>query len=171
MDRDSRGRWPSLVVAGLCVVALAVGCEVKTSDRDITFINVEELRELLADEGERTLVIDVRRWGEYDAGHIPGAVCVPVSELRRNDPVLAGATSLVVYAGSYESPLSPAAAKKLIAEGYVNVYDFRGGLEFWEEEGGEVEQTPGWIIDGASAMSASSDTVEQVVVEEEDGGN
>ncbi|MEM9250753.1 MAG: rhodanese-like domain-containing protein [Planctomycetota bacterium] len=168
MMRGGHGGWRGVLggVVGLIVLAgLGLGCEVKTSDRDITFINVEELRELLADERERTLVVDVRRWGEYDDGHIPGAVCIPVAELRRSDPVLAGATSVVVYAGSYESPLSPAAAKKLIAEGYVNVYDFRGGLEFWEDEGGDVESTPDWVIEGVSAMGAGGD-VDEVLIEE-----
>jgi len=146
-------------VVGLAIALIAAGwgCETKTSDRDIAFMNVEELRELLAKENERTLVVDVRRWGEYDAGHIPGAVCIPVAELGKNDPVLAGASQIVVYAGSYESPLSPAAAKKLIAMGYANVYDFRGGLEYWELEGGEVETTPAWVMQGSSAMGAGGE--------------
>jgi rhodanese-related sulfurtransferase len=131
------------------------GCETKTSDRDIAFINARDLMDLLADEGERTVVVDVRRWGEYDRGHIPGAVCIPVAELRRNDPVLAGADQIVVYADSFESPLSPAAAKKLIAQGYSNVYDFRGGLDYWQDEGGDLEQTPAWVTQGVTPSTAT----------------
>ncbi|MEO0588743.1 MAG: rhodanese-like domain-containing protein [Planctomycetota bacterium] len=131
--------------AAICVViglGLA-GCQPETSDRDIALIDTAGVAALLADDAGRALVVDVRRWAEYDAGHIPGAVCVPMSELRSGDPVLAGARPIVVYAGGFESPLSAAAAKKLIADGYVDVLDYRGGLAFWVEDGREVATSAG----------------------------
>ena len=84
--------------------------------------------------------LDTREPADFAAGHIPGALNIPLPELDRRDPRLAEATRILVYAQGYDSPLSPAAAKKLISLGYQNVYDFRGGAELWKAEGNELVQ-------------------------------
>ncbi|MEM6334871.1 MAG: rhodanese-like domain-containing protein [Planctomycetota bacterium] len=145
------------VVVGLGAGLGLAGCQPETSDRDIALIDTAGVAALLADDEGRALVVDVRRWAEYDAGHIPGAVCVPMSELRSGDPVLAGARPIVVYAESFESPLSAAAAKKLIADGYVDVLDYRGGLAFWREEGREVATPAGGVGEEVAPVRAAAD--------------
>ena len=50
-----------------------------------TQITQERAKELMASETEY-LIVDVRRQDEYDAGHIPGAVCVPNEFIGSEQP-------------------------------------------------------------------------------------
>ena len=45
----------------------------------------------------------------------------------------------VVYAGGWTDDLSIAGAKRLLALGYKNVFEFRGGIELWQSEGRALE--------------------------------
>lgn len=58
-------------------------------------VTFPELRRLMRDH--RVTVIDVRPRDEYEAGHIPGAVSVPVPELRRRMGELPRAKAVVAY--------------------------------------------------------------------------
>ena len=120
----------------LLLAAAAAGCpsQRKTSDKDLNLINRSLLRAMLADEGKKDqlVLVDVRKAEPYAAGHIPGAINIPVIDLKKDDPRLAEARNIVVYAsGQPDDLLSWAAGKKLVALGYVNVFDFRGGMEEW----------------------------------------
>ena len=82
-------------------------------------------------QGQDVLVLDVREQGEYDSGHIPGAVLLPVGRIDAAsaaaiipDP---GATVLV-YCRS--GSRSRTAADKLAKLGYTGVYEF-GGIITW----------------------------------------
>ncbi len=130
------------VVFFLCVVAtLAGGCDraQKTSDKDITTVDRARVVEMLANEKEPAVLIDVRQPGAFREGTLPGAINIPIQQLRPGDRRLGEATHLIVFSsGRVDDLLSSAAAKTLLRHGYVNVYDFRGGLKSWEQEGGEV---------------------------------
>ena len=138
--------WLPVAFAVLVAIAamLPTGCNtsVKTSDENLEIIGYERLMELLADERSPVLLVDVRKPKSYAQGHIPGAVNIPVLQLKPNDPKLGEAQEIVVYSEGWTplrtDRLSGAAAKKLLAMGYVGVNDFRGGLELWRNEGGQV---------------------------------
>lgn len=133
----------------LLLTAAMVGCPAAkrtTSDRDLQLINREQIRALLndPDEAENLVIIDVRQPRPYAEGHIPGAINIPVIDLRKDDPRLADAEVIVVYgSGHTQDLLSWAAGKKLVALGYVGVHDFRGGMEEWlgrgRYEGGMID--------------------------------
>ena len=57
----------------------------------------QDLPALLADPG--TVVLDVRTRGEWDAGHVEGAVLLPVDELRRRIAELDPDKTYAVYCG------------------------------------------------------------------------
>ena len=125
----------------LLLLAMLGGCRsgAQISDVDLETIGYERFGELRqAGEKEHVVVIDVRATTGYRQGHIPGAIHIPLPELQRNDPRLAAATRLIVYGAGWDSPLSPAAGKKLIALGYNGVYDYRGGVEDWRSQGGRL---------------------------------
>lgn len=131
-------------VSGLLLAAtLALaGCRTTTSDKDIVTVSYDRFRQLAqADDDEPVLVLDVRSAQAYQQGHIPGGINIPMPELDRRDPRLTNASRIIVYGPGPESPLSPAATKKLIAMGYRHVLDFRGGLQTWRERGGEIAQS------------------------------
>jgi len=119
---------------------LFTGCDASqnVSDQDVYLLPIEELTPMLADDGRDLRLIDVRGNQAYRAGHIPGAVNVPLPDLRAQHPLLGKADAYVVYAGGPMDPLSLAAAKKLIRLRYAPVYDFRGGVELWTADGREL---------------------------------
>ena len=86
------------------------------------------------DSGDALTLLDVRTREEFAAGHIPGAVCLPVEELSAESAgkVLPQADGeILVYCRSGRR--SARAAKALAALGYTRVYDF-GGILSWPYE-------------------------------------
>lgn len=131
--------YTSVVFMSVLMMGL-VGCnsEPKTSDQDLTQLEYPKLLKMQANPKMHLVIIDVRSAERYAQGHIPNAINISIPDLRASDPRLADATDIVVYATGWTEYLSPAAAKKLLALGYKNVYDFRGGIEMWAAYGGKV---------------------------------
>ena len=91
----------------------------------------EEARARL-DEAEEIILLDVRTQEEYDAGHIPGAVCLPHDAITEDRPLpYDKEAEILVYCRSGRR--SALAAEKLAGMGYENVADF-GGILDWPYE-------------------------------------
>ena len=86
------------------------------------------------------VLVDARQPSKFAQGHIPGAVNIFLPDLRASDSRLAGARAIVVYGNGWQDDLSRAAAKRLIRLRYNAIYEFRGGMEVWQAEGGKVEK-------------------------------
>ena len=76
------------------------------------------------------ILADVRTPAEYEAGHIPTAVNVPVDVIGTTPPTEAKDTLIVVYCRS--GSRSATARQILIDLGYTNVVDF-GAVSKWEQ--------------------------------------
>ena len=77
------------------------------------------------------IVLDVREQEEYDSGHIPGAVLLPVNAIGEDSAaaVIPEKDSVVlVYCRSGNR--SKTASKGLAELGYTQVYEF-GGIQTW----------------------------------------
>src|SRR4029077_1084214 len=89
------------------------------------------------------LVIDVLLEENYQAAHLPGARNACVFKVTFLDDVKQFAPdrskSLVLYGSSSRDLASATAAGKLIAAGYTQVADYRGGLEDWRVAGQRIE--------------------------------
>lgn len=93
-------------------------------------ISMDEAVEMMETKADYIL-LDVRTRDEYKEGHIPGAVCIPnetigedaIDELPDKDQII------LVYCRSGNR--SKQAAGKLAAQGYTNVYEF-GGIIDWK---------------------------------------
>lgn len=127
------------VLSAMLMVMTGCSSEPKTSDQDLEQLEYPRFLELKANPKVRLAIVDVRSAERYAKGHIPGAINISIPDLRPADPRLADATDIVVYATGWTEYLSPAAAKKLLAMGYKNVHDFRGGVEMWQAYGGKVD--------------------------------
>jgi glyoxylase-like metal-dependent hydrolase (beta-lactamase superfamily II)/rhodanese-related sulfurtransferase len=94
---------------------------------------VDELRHQL-DEGQPIQLLDVRRPNEYNGGHAPGFVNVPLShlenELAKFDPARPIA---VMCQGGYRSS---AGTSILARHGFKNVYNVVGGFSAWSNAAG-----------------------------------
>ena len=79
----------------------------------------------------------------YEAGHIPGAINIPVADLRAEAPtrIPDRHKTVVVYCANPACTASDSAADILIEMGYTDVHDYRGGKEHWREGGLEITTT------------------------------
>jgi rhodanese-related sulfurtransferase len=85
--------------------------------------------------GENVIVVDVREPDEFKAGHIEGAVNVPIRTLAQSLNKLPAdkATPLAVVCKSGIRAAYGTMALKLL--GYSNVKDVLGGMLAWEKDG------------------------------------
>ena len=96
----------------------------------------ELLRRLRA--REPLVVVDVRPAEEYAAGHLPGAISVPLDELEQRLSELPKRREVVAYCRGPYCALAPAAVRRLRARGY-RARPLEGGLPEWAAEGRPVE--------------------------------
>ena len=95
-------------------------------------ITQEEAKDMM-DAGD-VVVLDVREQSEFDAGHIPGAVLLPVGTITKDTAaaVIPELDSVVlVYCRSGNR--SKTASESLVALGYTEVFEF-GGINTWPYE-------------------------------------
>lgn len=95
-------------------------------------ISAEEAISLMKNESGY-VILDVRTRSEYDAGHIPGAICIP-NESIGTDPIpdLPDKDKIIlVYCRSGRR--SKEAAQKLADMGYTDIIEF-GGIIDWPGE-------------------------------------
>ena len=92
-------------------------------------ITQEEAKDMM-DAGD-VIVLDVREQSEFDAGHIPGAVLLPVGTITK-DTAAAAIPELdaVVLVYCRSGNRSKTASKSLADLGYTNIYEF-GGINTW----------------------------------------
>ena len=93
----------------------------------------EELARRLQD-GNQLVVLDVRPAAEHAAGHLPGAVSIPVGELRRRLAELPGGREVVAYCrGPYCAFAHEAVA--VLREAGFSARRLEDGLPEWQAAG------------------------------------
>jgi phage shock protein E len=108
--------------------------------RKLKFITIEDLLEMLENK-ERFRLVEVQAKEEYDKGHIPKAINIPLDELETlSKQKLRKTDTIVVYCSSYTCHASTKAARTLLDLGYQHVFDFKGGKRWWQHAGFELEK-------------------------------
>jgi len=108
-------------VAGWLDGGIAAWCDSGREAETLPQIDVAELASRLDDLN----VLDVRRRAEYDGGHVPAALNVPLDELaERLDTVDRSKPTAVICAGGYRSS---AAASILQRNGFTRLFNVIGG--------------------------------------------
>ena len=110
--------------------------------RNVREVTPAEAKEMLDADAE-ALVLDVREGHEWDLGHIPGAVLVPLGQLElQADPAgprpnteLTGRTDKLIVAQCATGKRSILAADLLQKLGYRNVVSMRSGFVGWARQG------------------------------------
>jgi rhodanese-related sulfurtransferase len=93
----------------------------------------QELARRLQD-GDRLVVLDVRPAAEYAAGHLPGAVAIPVGELRRRLAELPTDREVVAYCRGPYCAFAHEAVALLRQEGF-SARRLEDGLPEWQAAG------------------------------------
>lgn len=111
---------------------LLTGCGGNGSDSSYQQITQEEAKEMM--DTEEVIILDVREQDEYDSGHIPGAVLLPVGTINEDtaaEVILEKDSKVLVYCRSGNR--SKTASSALAELGYNNIYEF-GGINTWPYE-------------------------------------
>ncbi|MGC5011341.1 ArsR/SmtB family transcription factor [Streptosporangium sp. DT93] len=103
-------------------------------------VTAEELSRRLADPG--VVVVDVRSAAAHADGHVPGAVSVPLAELRDRLGELPRDAEIVAYCGGPYCVVSPRAVRLLRDHG-LRARPLEGGITRWRRTGNRTEQGPG----------------------------
>lgn len=114
------------------LLLLLGGCSGNTADSSYQQITQEEAKEMM--DTQNVVILDVREQNEYDGGHIPGAVLLPVGsidEAAAAEVIPDKDSTVLVYCRSGNR--SKTASSKLAELGYTNIYEF-GGINTWPYE-------------------------------------
>lgn len=87
------------------------------------------------------LLLDLREPKEYEGGHLPNAVHLPLSQLASRGGELAKFTKRPVIAYCERGNRSRTATGALAKLGFGEVYTLRGGMRAWQEAGLPMEQS------------------------------
>ncbi len=132
----------ALLLAGCAGVQLNPELLTEAPSKDaIVRIDIDRAKALF-DSGEAVFV-DTRSEGDYNAGHIAGAVSVPPGMLEQKlegiKAVIEGKV-LVTYCHGVGCRLADKEAYALYDKGYKRVVIFFGGWPKWTEHGYETEK-------------------------------
>lgn len=101
---------------------------------DVQDIQPDELHELLqSGNGERPVVVDVREPWEFDQGHVPGAILMPLGEVSRKVDDLDPTQPVAVICAT--GSRSQSAAALFGQKGFETVYNVVGGTMRWMQRG------------------------------------
>mgnify|MGYP005757775845 FL=1 len=116
----------------LLSLLLLTGCGGNSADSSYHQITQEEAKEMI--DTQEVIILDVREQDEYDSGHIPGAVLLPVGtidETTAAEVIPEKDSTVLVYCRSGNR--SKTASSALAELGYTNIYEF-GGINTWPYE-------------------------------------
>ena len=92
-------------------------------------ITQEAAKEMM--DTQEVVILDVREQHEYDSGHIPGAVLLPVGTIVEDTAAaVIDELDMVVLVYCRSGNRSKTASQVLVDLGYTNVYEF-GGINDW----------------------------------------
>lgn len=122
----------ALAVTSLLVAGCGGGCEtcgnIDTTRQDVSAAQVQ----MMIDDGNPLQIVDVRTAAEYATGIIPGAVNIPVDQIKGPAEELAALdhnVRTVVYCASGNN--SVVGSQALLSLGFTRVFNLVGGINEW----------------------------------------
>ena len=119
-----------MLPAVLIILLLFTGCGGNsTKETSYQQITQEAAKEMM--DTQEVVILDVREQHEYDSGHIPGAVLLPVGTITEDTAAaVIDELDTVVLVYCRSGNRSKTASQALVDLGYTNVYEF-GGINDW----------------------------------------
>lgn len=103
---------------------------IEPRDFDTLIKNPQELQD--------ALIIDTRRTGNYDNGHIPHAINIPLAEIEDRAKEIPSAKNIYVYGADEESSFN--AGVLLYDLRHIGTKTMKGGFSAWEQYGYSIVQ-------------------------------
>jgi len=118
-------------------LAPAAATDVPVGEVDADFV-------LQAGNASGTLLLDARAAAAYRAGHIPGALSLPLEKFAATfaelEPRLRESRLLVLYCSDRNCGDSSELARRLWDKGLKNLLLYKGGMEDWSGRGHGAER-------------------------------
>ena len=120
-----------LVFLLLAVMMLTACGQAKENDQGAVYVNItaEEAKEIM-DSQEGYRILDVREQEEYDAGHIPGAILIPYTQIKEKANEMLPDKNQLILVYCRSGRRSKIASEALVELGYTNIKEF-GGIIDW----------------------------------------
>ncbi len=93
-------------------------------------LGIKQLSPKEFDQKKGMMILDVRTHKDYERGHIPGAIHVPLSDIGDKIKKLKKDKELVVYCENGNRSIW--AIKRLMGMGYKNLFNLKGGYRAWK---------------------------------------
>ena len=119
----------------LLAVMLLTACGQDTEkDRGAVYVNItaEDAKRIM-DSEEGYIILDLREQDEYDAGHIPGAILIPYTQIEEKAAAMLPDKAQLILVYCRSGRRSKSAAEALAELGYTNIKEF-GGIIDWPYE-------------------------------------
>ena len=111
-------------------VLLLVGCAAPAKNSgSFTQLTMEQGLAQMEKETDFVL-LDVRRQDEFDAGHIPGAVCIPNESIGSTEISQLPDKNQKIFVYCRSGNRSKQAASKLVKLGYTNIIEIGGIIDY-----------------------------------------
>ena len=101
-------------------------------------VRVEEFERLW--RTEKHTVLDVRTKGEFDAGHIPGAINIDVNDPAFEKRVAALPKDRPYLVNCRSGARSARACEKMLGYGFGELYNIEGGIIAWQKAEKDVSR-------------------------------
>ena len=119
----------------------------ETTDANPKEISRAEAREMLDDGAQ---LVDVRADHEWEAGHLPGAVHIPLADLSERAAEIDKDRPVILYCrGGNRSSMAATA----LAEAGYDAVKLSEGAVGWEEEGLPFEPKDGYVAESGEAAA------------------
>ena len=126
-----------LFLAAAVIIALLVGQPLRARVSGIVALRPHEAVRVI--NRENAVLVDVREAAEYEAGHIPNALHIPLAGIADAKPLQKlKEKPVVLYCRTGQRSMQ--ASGRLRAQGFTQVYNLAGGIGAWQNENLPVER-------------------------------
>lgn len=126
-----KNRLTAIVITLIFSVMILGGCEAAGYVGYSSRISPEQAMEIMADNS--VIILDVRELHEFNTGHIPDAVSLPIGEISDAVERMIPDKGQIILVYCRSGARSADAAAMLAEMGYYNVFDI-GGILDWTGE-------------------------------------
>ena len=131
---------PALVALLACAALLGTAATAPAGDKPakVNKVSVEEFDKLRSEKD--VVLLDVRTPEEFEAGHLPGAMNLPIADEEFDEKLADLDKDKTYLVHCAKGVRSERACRKMSKLDFKALYDLAGGLEAWKNAGKPVEK-------------------------------